>query len=202
MRAGVHGALHISLAHTRELSEGQRRWLQSVVSQCALALERSQLYDEEQRLRERSERLQRATAKLSNAVTQAEVAEVVVEAAAEAVDAASASLYAVGAEREVAHRLAMHGDAVGDGADAEIPLGDDSPLAQVVRSGGWWSEAPTDGAAQPVNTSVGVIVPLVAGRRIVGALELGWADPTVLGSDHRVLLQTLAGQGAQALDRA
>ena len=200
--AGVHGALHISLAHPRELSEGERRWLQSIVSQCALALERSQLYDEEQRLRERSERLQRATAKLSNAVTQAEVAEVVVEAAVEHADASTASLYAVSAEREVARRLAMHGVAAGNGADAERQLGDDSPLAQVVRSGGWWSEAPTDGSAPSANSSVGVIVPLVAGRRNVGALELGWADPIVLGSDDRVFLQTLAGQGAQALDRA
>ncbi len=200
--AGVHGALHVSLADARELSEGERRWLQSIVSQCALALERSQLYDEEQRLRERSERLQRATAKLSNAVTQAEVAEVVVEAAVENADASTASLYAVSEEREVARRLAVHGVATGDGADADAPLGDDSPLAQVVRSGGWWSEAPTDGGPQQVNGSVGVIVPLVAGRRTVGALELGWADPTVLGSDDRVFLQTLAGQGAQALDRA
>jgi GAF domain-containing protein/anti-sigma regulatory factor (Ser/Thr protein kinase) len=200
--AGVHGALHMSLAHPRELSEGERRWLQSIVSQCALALERSQLYDEEQRLRERSERLQRATAKLSNAVTQAEVAEVVVEAAVEHADASTASLYAVSEEREVARRLAMYGVAAGNGPDAETQLGDDSPLAQVVRSGGWWSEAPTDGSAQSVNSSVGVIVPLVAGRRTVGALELGWADPTVLGSDDRVFLQTLAAQGAQALDRA
>ncbi|MGH3128725.1 MAG: SpoIIE family protein phosphatase, partial [Gaiellaceae bacterium] len=200
--AGVHGALHISLADARELGESDRRWLLSVVSQCALALERSHLYDEEQRLRERSERLQRATAKLSNAVTQAEVAEVVVEAAVENADASTASLYAVSEEREVARRLAVYGVATGDGADAEAPLGGDSPLAQVVRSGGWWSEAPRDGGPQQVNGSVGVIVPLVAGRRTVGALELGWADPTVLGSDDRVFLQTLAGQGAQALDRA
>ena len=200
--AGIHGALHISLAHPRELSEAERRWLQSIVSQCALALERSQLYDEEQRLRERSERLQRATAKLSNAVTQAEVAEVVVEAAVEHADASTASLYAVSEEREVARRLALHGVVAENAPDAETQLGDDSPLAQVVRSGGWWSEAPTDGPAQSVNGSVGVIVPLVAGRRIVGALELGWTDPTVLGSDDRVFLQTLASQGAQALDRA
>jgi GAF domain-containing protein/anti-sigma regulatory factor (Ser/Thr protein kinase) len=200
--AGVHGALHISLADPRELSDAERRWLQSVVSQCALALERSQLYDEEQRLRERSERLQRATAKLSNAVTQAEVAEVVVEAAVEHADASTASLYAVSEEREVARRLAMHGVVPGNGPDVETRLDDDSPLAQVVRSGGWWREAPMDGSAQPANSSVGVIVPLVAGRRTVGALELGWSDAIVLGSDDRVFLQTLAAQGAQALDRA
>ena len=71
--AGVHGALHVSLHEPRELGDGERRWLQSVVSQCALALERSQLYDEEQRLRELSERLQRTTAALSNALTQSDV---------------------------------------------------------------------------------------------------------------------------------
>ena len=200
--AGIRGALHISLADSRELSEGERRWLQSIVSQCALALERSQLYDEEQRQRERSERMQSVTAKLSNAVTQAEVAEVVVEAALENADASTASLYAVSDERDIARRLARHGNATEDAADAEVSLGDDSPLAQVVRSGGWWSERQPDVGAQHANASVGVIVPLVAGRRTVGALELSWPEPTVLGPDDRVFLQTLAGQGAQALDRA
>ena len=76
--ARVHGALHLAFRQTRMLGDDERRWLETVVSQCAQALERSLLFDEEQRLRERSERLQEMTAALSNALTRADVAEVVV----------------------------------------------------------------------------------------------------------------------------
>ena len=198
--AGVHGALHLSFAEPRVLTDAERRWLQTVVSQCALALERSQLYDEEQRLRERSEQLQRMTANLSNAITQTEVAEVVVETAVANVSAATASLYGVNEERQVARRLAGHGATSDDAENGEISLDEESPVAQVVRRGAWWSERPTDSGAETLRTSV--VVPLVAGRRSVGALELGWTEPTALPPDHRVFLETLASQGAQALDRA
>ena len=198
--AGVHGALHISLTEPRDLSEGERRSLQTMVSQCALALERSQLYDEEQRLREQSERLQRTTARLSNAVTQAEVAEVVVDAAIEGTGAASAQLFDVHAERHVARRLAARG-VVTNGDVAELSLEEDSEVARVARRGGSnWSQAPdTSGSA---GQRPSVVVPLVSGRRTVGVLELVWADPAALGSDDQVFLRTLMSQGAQALDRA
>jgi serine phosphatase RsbU (regulator of sigma subunit)/anti-sigma regulatory factor (Ser/Thr protein kinase)/transcriptional regulator with GAF, ATPase, and Fis domain len=198
--AGVHGALHISLPEPRDLSAGERSRLQTIVSQCALALERSQLYDDEQRLRQRSERLQRMTAKLSNAVTQSEVAEVLVEAAVENVAAATASLYAVNEEREVAGLLAAHGvEAAGPESNGEIPLDEDSSIAQVVRQGAW-SSGSTAGDEDAARSAL--VIPLVAGRRSVGALELGWDEPTILSADERVFVETLAGQGAQALERA
>jgi hypothetical protein len=76
--AGVRGALHLSFRAPRAersgapLVAGRRRAVR--------ALERSMLFDEEQRLRERSERLQEMTAALSNALTRADVAEAVVAA--------------------------------------------------------------------------------------------------------------------------
>jgi serine phosphatase RsbU (regulator of sigma subunit)/anti-sigma regulatory factor (Ser/Thr protein kinase)/uncharacterized protein YigA (DUF484 family) len=197
--AGVHGALHVSFREPRELSDGERSRLQTIVSQCALALERSQLFDDEQRLRERSERLQRTTAKLANAVTQAEVAEVLVEAAVEHVDAATASLYAVNPEREMARLLATHGVGTDAESNGDIPLDEDSPVAQAVRRGAWSSRPPTDDDRSPRSS---VVIPLVAGRRSVGALELGWDEPTTLSADDHTLVETLAGQVAQALERA
>ena len=107
--AGIHGALHVSLHEPRELGDAERRWLQSAVSQCALALERSRLYDEEQRLRLLSERLQRTTAALSNAVASSDVADVVITAALEATDASSAVVYELVDERQVLVRLAASG---------------------------------------------------------------------------------------------
>ena len=48
-RTGVRGALHLSLRTPRELREGEREWLATIVAQCAQAFERSGLYEEEQR---------------------------------------------------------------------------------------------------------------------------------------------------------
>ena len=46
-------------------------------------------------------------------------------------------------------------------------------------------------------------VPLVAGRRANGLLVLSWAEPLrVLSTEERRFVETLAGQAAQALDRA
>ena len=107
--AGIHGALHVSLHEPREFGDAERRWLQSAVSQCALALERSRLYDEEQRMRMLSERLQRTTAALSNAVASSDVADVVITAALEGTDASSAIVYELVDERQVLVRLAASG---------------------------------------------------------------------------------------------
>jgi GAF domain-containing protein/anti-sigma regulatory factor (Ser/Thr protein kinase) len=197
--AGIHGALHVSLHEPRDLSESERSLLQTIVSQCAVALERSKLYDEEQLLRARSERLQRTIAQLSNAVTQAEVAEVVVESAIEGTSADSAHLFDVSEERQVARRLATRGlDPYGDAA-AELSLDEDSPIARAARRRtGWWHEPDADSLFDGASA----VVPLVSGRRTVGVLELAWNAPVVLEDDDRALLQTLTSQGAQALDRA
>jgi len=122
-RGGVRGALHLSFRSPRELSDAERRWLQSVVSQCALALERSLLFDDEQRLRERSERLQEMTAALSNALTRFDVAQAVVRGLGEALGAEGTSLAVVVEERDILRTLAWQGlpdELFESGAD--IPL--------------------------------------------------------------------------------
>ena len=199
--AGIHGALHVSLHEPRELGEGQRRWLQGVVSQCALALERSELYDEEQRLRKQSEHLQRTTAALSNALTQSDVAEVVIAAALEGTDAASAVLYEMIDEREALHPLAASGlPENGDEAPAEISLEESPALARVVRRSGWWFEPPDANGSAVERTQLAI--PLVSGRHTVGVLDLGWDEAVTLDDDDHRFLRTLASQGAQAIDRA
>ena len=199
--AGIHGALHVSLHEPRELSEGERRWLQSVVSQCALALERSQLYDEEQRLRKQSERLQRTTAALSNALTPHDVAEVVIAAALEGMDAVSAVLHEVVEARRLLRPLAATGVATDSGEPpVEVSLDEDDALARVARRAGWWLEPPDLPGSAVRRTRL--VVPLVSGRQSVGVLELGWAEPVVLDDDDYGFIRTLTSQGAQALDRA
>ena len=199
--AGIHGALHLSLREPRELGDGERRWLQSVVSQCALALERSQLYEDEQRLRLQSERLQRTTAGLSSALSQNDVAEVVISAAVEGMEATSAVLHEVVEARQVLRRLASWGELEdGEDAPAEVTLDENETLARVVRRRGWWLEPP-DPASSPVERTR-LAVPLISGRRSVGVLELGWAHAVTLDDDDHGFIRTLASQGAQALDRA
>ena len=195
--AGIHGALHVSLHEPRELGDAERRWLQTVVSQCSLALERSQLYDEEQRLRMQSERLQRTTAALSNALTLSDVAEVVVAAALEGTDAASAVLYELVDEIQALRPLAARGVPK---PDADVSLDEDAELMRVVQRGGRWV-GPLDGAGSD-DERTRLAVPLVSGRQSVGVLDLGWDEPVMLDSgDHR-FVGTLTNQGAQALDRA
>jgi serine phosphatase RsbU (regulator of sigma subunit)/anti-sigma regulatory factor (Ser/Thr protein kinase) len=197
--AGIHGALHISLREPRELGDGDRRWLQSVVSQCALALERSQLYDEEQRLRKLSERLLRTTASLSTAVTQLDVAHVVIEAATEGVEATGGVVFDVVEERQVVRRLASRGAADTEELPPEVPFDEDSPVARAARRGGWWFEQPDE----PISGErTRLVVPLVSGRQSVGVLELEWEEPVTLDDDDHAFLRTVASQGAQALDRA
>ena len=106
---GVRAVLQLVFRSDRQLSDGERRWLQVVVSQCAQALERSLLFDEEQRLREHSERLQEMTAALSNAVTRLDVAEVVVEGIEGAMGADATSLAVVQEERSLVRALAWRG---------------------------------------------------------------------------------------------
>ena len=198
--AGIHGALHISLHEPRELGDAERRWLQSVVSQCSLALERSQLYDEEQRLRLLSERLQRTTAALSNAVASSDVADVVITAALEGTNASSAIVYELVDERQVLARLAASGlSARNEEYPAEVSLEESPALARVVRRGVSWFEPDSTG---PDAARSSMAMPLVSGRHTVGVLELGWAEPVTLDDDDRRFLGTLGSQGAQALDRA
>jgi GAF domain-containing protein/anti-sigma regulatory factor (Ser/Thr protein kinase) len=54
--SGVRGALHLSLRSPRALSEDERAWLRSMVSQCGLALERAALYEMEQTIAETLQR--------------------------------------------------------------------------------------------------------------------------------------------------
>lgn len=195
--ASVHGALHVSLAAPLELDAEQRSWLQSVVSQCALALERSHLYEREQQLRLQSERLRRMTERLANALTPRDVAEVVVEAAVEVVGASAAALYELDDDGAVGGQLAAVSERAGDG-DPRSNGGLEPFIARAALEGSWIDVdvAAGDGAARRIS------VPLVSSRRAIGVLDLVREGTGLLSDDDRGSLVSLAGQAAQALDRA
>ncbi len=55
-RGGARGALHLSFRSPRSFTEEDRAWLQSMVSQCGLALERASQYEAEQTIAETLQR--------------------------------------------------------------------------------------------------------------------------------------------------
>ena len=210
---GTGGALQLLFRTARTLSEGERRWLQTVVSQCAQALERSRLFDEEQLLRRRSERLQGMTAALSNALTRSEVADVVVEQLTEAVGAAGVAVAVVAQERQLVQPLAWGGfaDAV-VGPWLEVALDEATPGNRAIRRRATAFYATADEIERefpdrpwPFAGSAHVsflFVPLVVGRRANGLLVVSWDEVHLVSLDERRFIEALAGQAAQALDRA
>jgi serine phosphatase RsbU (regulator of sigma subunit)/anti-sigma regulatory factor (Ser/Thr protein kinase) len=212
-RGETVGALHLSLRTPRTLSDREREWLRTMISQCSQALERSSLYEEEQRSRRRAERLQAMTAELSNALTTSDVARVVVEEVGGAVDADAVGLIAIGDDEHAAGTLAWYG-----GHQEELePLLDASASPETPT--GWAIRARRsllfDSASTLVDEYPSVagevarsrqqaflFVPLVAGRRANAALVVSWAERRRLSRDDRAFVEVLAAQAAQALDRA
>jgi serine phosphatase RsbU (regulator of sigma subunit)/anti-sigma regulatory factor (Ser/Thr protein kinase) len=211
--AGVRGALHLSFRTPRELTEGERRWLQTVVSQCAQALERSRLFDAEQVLRRRSERLQGMTAALSNSLTPGDVSAVVVDEIGGAVGADATALATAVEERGLVKVLASRGYS-NDALESwlELPLDEPTPWNRVLRRRvstfyetleALRDEFPevADAVAVTGHESF-LLVPLVAGRRANGLVVMSWAEQHAFAPEERRFVEALAGQAAQALDRA
>jgi serine phosphatase RsbU (regulator of sigma subunit)/anti-sigma regulatory factor (Ser/Thr protein kinase) len=212
-RAGSVGALHLSLRSPRALSEAERDWLRSMVTQCSQALERSGLYEEEQISRRRAERLQSMTASLSNALTTADVAHVLVDEVGETVNADAVGLAAIGEEGHTAEVLAWYGER----REAITPLlggraDSGTPSTWTIRArrsllfesaSALTSEFPAVGdEAARSREETFFFVPLVAGRRTTAVLLLTWGERDRLSADDRSFLEVLAAQAAQALDRA
>lgn len=192
-RRGTNGALHLSLRTNRSMSDADRDWLRSMVLQCGQALERSGLFEEEQRSRLRAERLQGITTLLSNAVTPSDVADVVVEQVIAAVEANSVAVAAV-REDEIVSQLAAQGDATTTSAVLDLGVSTDTPAGQALRQ---QRSIVVDHGGATV-----LLVPLVAGRRANGLLVAVWDDERSLSSEETGIVVALAGQAALAMDRA
>jgi serine phosphatase RsbU (regulator of sigma subunit)/anti-sigma regulatory factor (Ser/Thr protein kinase) len=214
-RDGASGALHLSLRSRRMLSESERDWLQAMVSQCSQAMERSALYEEEQRSRRRAERVQSTTASLSNALTTVDVARVVVAEVASALDADEVGIVSVNDDGKTNGILAWEGD----GQDELSPLLDAGARADTETPAGWAIRARRSLSFEsPEVVAEGfpavaeelaragaksfLLVPLVAARRTNALLLASWRHSQRLSRDDRSLVEVLAAQAAQALDRA
>ena len=210
--AGVRGALHLGFRESRELSDAERRWLQGAVGQCAQAVERSRLFDDEQLQRHRLQQLQSMTAALSNALTRADVAEIVVDEVSAAVGASGAAVAILADERSL-RTLAWRGYA-GDvvGPLLEAPLDAPTPGNRALkrRQSLHFSSLEdlrdtfprTADELQILGHSSFLFVPLVARRQVYGLLVVSWATQRALPEEELRFVDSLATQAAQAFDRA
>jgi serine phosphatase RsbU (regulator of sigma subunit)/anti-sigma regulatory factor (Ser/Thr protein kinase) len=205
---GARGALYLSFRTPRQLGEAERERLLSMVAQCSQALERSELYEGERRSRQRAERLQGITTLLANALSTSDVAQIVADEVAGGVEATAVVVAAVHDGR-IGGTLALSGD----GHELEPLLADAGPesLASsaiserrslAYGSGAELLEGHPETLLEPVPGGPVLVVPLVAARRANALLVAAWREPRRVADDERSLVAALAGQAAQALDRA
>jgi signal transduction histidine kinase len=216
----IAGALLWTWDAPHPFDAAERELLVALARLGAQALERARLHEAEHRARRAAERaaarlqqLQAVTGALSGAVTSEEAARVVLDHAVEVLGARAGSVALLaegGAALEVAH-------AVGYPAELlerfrRIPLEMPLPLTDAVRTGEvvFVESVEERSARYPAlagvprtdGTGTLVAVPLVVHGRTLGALGLSFRHEVALAPDDRPFLLAIAGQCAQALERA
>jgi PAS domain S-box-containing protein len=173
----------------------------------------------EERLRERDgwiRRLQGITAAISGSASVAEIAQVVIAQAVAATGAGGGVLALIDRSEGALEIVGESGFRPG-GLDPwrRFPLDAELPLAAVARTGtplwgasaSWLAERYRSFGAVSKDGGFGVsgtvtIVPFVTQDGPIGALGLRFTDDVVVSLDEQDFLLALAGQSAQAFDRA
>jgi PAS domain S-box-containing protein len=175
------------------------------------SVEREQLMRAAEASAARTASLQAITAALAPVLTRAQVAAVIVEAAVQALHASSGALALLTPEGD-ALQIA-HAAGLGPGSLEHSPITLDAadPLADAVRAGApvLVGDLATAEARYPrmarragLQDAAWASVPLLADGRAEGALSLGFDAPQQFSADDTALLQAVAQQCAQALERA
>lgn len=212
-RRGAQGALLLSFDAPTEISLEDREWLVALAGQCAQALDRSRVYQDELVSRRRSERLQTLTAALSGALTPDDVAAVFLDHALPAVDADGAALGLVDHEAHEIRTVGWRGYA--DELNEpwlSYPVSAHAPAAHALQLGrpGYYEDPDELRQAFPLQAETMdrsghqtfAFVPLGAGAVPLGVGVFSWAEPLRLTADQRTFIEVLAAQCALALDRA
>ncbi|MGH3903344.1 MAG: SpoIIE family protein phosphatase [Pseudonocardiaceae bacterium] len=183
-----------------------------------LAIDTAELYDSECRARELADRaaartasLVRATAALSGAVSPRAIAEVVVSQGADLLGAPSAALYVqVPDGLELVHATGWPPELIQ--RFRTVPIQRGMPMSDAVLQGTpVWLESHDEWLTRyprsaPIHRSGGyrafACLPLILDGTVLGAMNFSFTTDREFGTDDRTFLMTLAGQCAQALDRA
>jgi len=215
------GVLVLNFAEARTFEGADRDLILAIARQCAQAFDRARLYETEKIAHHRAEiaadrtaRLQAVTAALAEALTPAQVAEVIVDQGVAALGAQAGAMSlltddgrtlelvrAIGYPDEFVERWQRTGVSTRVSAVEAIrtrePVFLESRDALATRYStisGPWAILPDHGAR--------AILPLVAGRNVLGVLSFLFPEPRPFLQDERAFIQTLARQCAQALERA
>jgi anti-anti-sigma factor len=205
---GTLGVVLVVFADERHVPATERELAETLVRQCAQALERARLYEAEASARTRIERLQRMTAALAATLDEGEVARLIV----------SEGMAALGAIAGVLMLREDHGVRVlaSTGYPTHVlvpgqrlPLDAPLPLVDVLRTGEpFWFESEGDWPASfPARrggmSSVAVGLPLSAHGALTGAVAFRFSeDERRFSAEEREHALALAAQCSSALERA
>ena len=184
-------------AEQRDVRTGAARAALTVLAKlCAQALQRAGLLAAESAARRTAEEFGEVVGALSGATRLVDVADVVLDHAVRLGASSAAVLLRVAEHLDV---LAARGTDAVPAAARRLPLDAEHPAAHAARTGEplWEGGGPTRGGL--------VAVPLALGgpTRPMGAIVLRFADGRpAFSPQERAAVLTLAGQCAQALDRA
>ncbi len=209
----VIGALGLNFEREHATQAADRRIAETIAALGASALERVRLYEVERAARIRIERLQRVTAALSRSVTAGEVTDIMMVEGIELLDASGAVLALRsedGSTLEIRDSRGIHDDVIA--AWRHVPIDAPLPLAESTRTGELIQISSRTHFVErfPALASLlderaieaSVILPLVSGGNALGAVGFDFAAKRAITSEERDLLQALAYQCGQALDRA
>ena len=186
----------------RDVRTGAARAALTVLAKlCAQALQRAGLLAAESAARRTAEEFGEVVGALSGATRLVDVAEVVLDHTVRLGASSAAVLLRAGEHLDV---LAARGTGAVPATARRLPLGSRHPAAHAARTGEpLWEGSGWDGRGPDAGTLVAVPLALGGPTRPTGAIVLRFADgrPT-FSAQERAAVLTLAGQCAQALDRA
>jgi serine phosphatase RsbU (regulator of sigma subunit) len=209
-RQGVIGAVSLSFQEQRTFLKEERLFLETFAGFCALALERTRAYASERVAHGRTERLQRYTARLAPALTVADVGEIAVNKALVASGGATSLLALETADgRHLEIRHVEGRPAPQRGSVRRFSRDDPSVVGEVFRTERplWlhnreeW-ERFEEAIGRPLPLQSVAVIPVATGGHLFGVLGIAFDHERSFPEDEQSFLLAIAGQTAQALDRA
>jgi len=216
-RDGVVGALAVGAGPSqRRYDEDDRAFVDDLSKAVATEIERARLdlaievaRREADLAASHAARLQQVTAGLAAAATSAEIADVIIEHGMPALGATTAILGVVEEPGELRFlRLEGYGDVFPErlSLDAPWPVAAAAREQELIELGDVGERRVGYAVPEQVWQESGkgnlVAVPLVARDTVIGALGFTREEPGPLSPGERLLVETLAGQTALALERA
>ncbi|HET9939174.1 MAG TPA: SpoIIE family protein phosphatase [Gaiella sp.] len=206
------GAVRLTFDAPVAIDDESSSMIQAITRQAGQALDRSLLYEDEQRARTRTERLQALTAAFSRALTLEDVATVFVDDALVGLRADGVMLGVIGGDERETQPLASRGyPEVVVRPLLAVTSSRPSP-ASVAREGSasYFETATQLGARYPeltaaleaIDHETFAFLPVWAGSRPLGVAALSWRGQAELDDDGWSFLQALTTQCGLALDRA